>query len=85
MIAGLLASITTQPADVVKTGVQLQAANSGLVQTLLNISQRAGVRGMFAGILPRVTRRTLMAAFTWSFYEQVSPSLSLPPSLLLFS
>lgn len=88
VIAGFLASITTQPADVVKTGVQLQAANSGLVQTVLSISQRAGVRGMFAGILPRVTRRTLMAAFTWSFYEQVCPPTYPPflsPLLLLFS
>lgn len=69
--AGLLASITTQPADVVKTSVQLQAADSGLRRTVLAICQRTGIRGLFVGILPRVTRRTLMAAFTWSFYEQI--------------
>ena len=93
--AGLMASIITQPADVVKTSVQLRAASSadvGLVQTVLSICQRTGIRGMFAGITPRVTRRTLMAAFTWSFYEQVgiyppspTPSSvnSLSPRLLL--
>ena len=82
--AGLLASISTQPADVVKTSVQVRAANTGLVETVFNICQRTGLRGMFVGILPRATRRTLMAAFTWSFYEQVriccfSP---LPPPFL---
>jgi solute carrier family 25 protein 38 len=70
-VAGLLASITTQPADVVKTSVQLKAADTGLVQAAYSICQKTGFRGMFAGILPRVTRRTLMAAFTWSFYEQI--------------
>jgi solute carrier family 25 protein 38 len=71
LVAGLLASITTQPADVVKTSVQLKAADTGLVQAAYSICQKTGFRGMFAGILPRVTRRTLMAAFTWSFYEQI--------------
>lgn len=70
--AGLIASIITQPADVVKTSVQLQAArDTRLMDAILSICQRTGIRGMFAGITPRVTRRTLMAAFTWCFYEQV--------------
>ena len=39
---------------------------------------------MFAGVAPRVTRRTLMAAFTWALYEQVSTlSLSLTHTLSL--
>jgi solute carrier family 25 protein 38 len=73
--AGLAASIITQPADVVKTSVQTKtlpsAAGTGLLPAISSIYQTRGLRAMFAGIAPRVTRRTLMAAFTWAFYEQI--------------
>lgn len=68
--AGLLASITTQPADVIKTSIQVRSSSS-VLQAVFDVFRRNGVRGMFVGILPRATRKTLMAAFTWSFYEQI--------------
>ena len=33
--------------------------------------QNEGVRGLFHGMMPRMLRRTFMAAFTWAFYEEV--------------
>ena len=89
VVAGLAASIITQPADVVKTSVQTRTlpTSTGLLPTVSSIYQTRGLRAMFAGIAPRVTRRTLMAAFTWAFYEQVSlPARSLfLPSLPTFN
>lgn len=38
--------------------------------------QNEGVRGLFNGMMPRMLRRTFMAAFTWAFYEEVRSSLS---------
>lgn len=29
------------------------------------------MKGLFHGMMPRMLRRTFMAAFTWAFYEQV--------------
>ena len=88
VVAGLAASIITQPADVVKTSVQtgtvprVAGSTTGLLPTVSSIYQRGGMRAMFAGVAPRVTRRTLMAAFTWALYEQVSTlSLSLTHTL----
>jgi solute carrier family 25 protein 38 len=73
VVAGLASSIITQPADVVKTSVQTGTLpnSTGFLPTVSSIYQTRGLRAMFAGIAPRVTRRTLMAAFTWSCYEQI--------------
>ena len=78
-----MASIITQPADVIKTGVQT-SPHAGSVKTVIDICRSKGVRGMFAGVTPRVTRRTLMAAFTWLLYEQVGESLLYYNTLLSF-
>lgn len=75
VLAGILASVTTQPADVVKTRMQLQPNVYGsFFNTLAVIVQNNGVRGLFSGLLPRATRRTLASAFMWTLYEEVSHS-----------
>ena len=72
VLAGILASVTTQPADVVKTRMQLQPNVYGsFFNTLAVILQNNGVRGLFSGLLPRATRRTLASAFMWTVYEEV--------------
>ena len=73
VVAGVLASVTTQPADVVKTRMQLQPqAYPSVVSTIAVVVRNNGLRGLLVGLAPRATRRTLMAAFTWAFYEEVS-------------
>lgn len=39
--------------------------------TLFCCFQANGVNGLFKGIVPRTLRRTLMAALSWTVYEQV--------------
>lgn len=40
------------------------------------ILQVEGVKGLFHGMMPRMLRRTFMAAFTWAFFEQVQDANS---------
>lgn len=72
VVAGIMASVVTQPADVVKTRMQLRPdAHPSFLNTLVIIVRRNGIKGFFSGLMPRATRRTLMAAFTWTIYEEV--------------
>lgn len=71
-IAGLLAAGITQPADVIKTKMQLYPAKYCRVSTSIAcIFKETGIPGFFSGMVPRVVRRTLMAAMAWTVYEQV--------------
>ncbi|GBN72280.1 Mitochondrial glycine transporter [Araneus ventricosus] len=72
VVAGILASAITQPADVIKTKMQLypQKYNTAPVAVTL-VFKDNGFRGFFIGMVPRVVRRTLMAAMAWTVYEQV--------------
>jgi len=76
LTAGLLASIVTQPADVVKTRMQLESGR-GILQTTASLYREAGLRGFTAGLAPRMMRRTVMAALAWTVYEKMTRSLSL--------
>lgn len=71
--AGVLASLITQPADVVKTRMQINPSlYPTMLSTLAYTLRERGLQGLFTGSMPRAARRTFMAAFTWLFYEEVS-------------
>uniref|UniRef100_A0A1E1XRY2 Mitochondrial glycine transporter n=1 Tax=Amblyomma sculptum TaxID=1581419 RepID=A0A1E1XRY2_AMBSC len=73
VVAGLLASVVTQPADVIKTHMQLSPGKfQSITTTILLIAKEEGVVGYFRGLVPRMLRRTLVTAMAWSFYEQVT-------------
>lgn len=73
LVAGLLASTTTQPADVIKTRMQVQPESfSNITKTFVATMKEGGIRSLFVGLVPRATRRTLMASFTWALYEHIS-------------
>ena len=76
LVAGLLASLVTQPADVIKTRLQL---SSGLRITgaVLEIYRERGLGGFTTGLVPRSMRRTLMAALAWTVYERMIKSVGL--------
>lgn len=74
--AGLLASIVTQPADVVKTRMQL-GSGAGLLATSTSLYREAGIISFSAGLAPRMLRRTVMAALAWTVYERVTTTLRL--------
>lgn len=78
IFAGILASLVTQPADVIKTHMQLSPVKSqwiGQVATL--IFKNHGLRGFFHGSVPRALRRTLMAAMAWTVYEEMMARMGL--------
>ncbi|RZC32637.1 Mito carr domain containing protein [Asbolus verrucosus] len=76
--AGILASVVTQPADVLKTKMQLYPNKfNGVWSVAVYVHGKYGVRGYFKGMVPRMLRRTLMAAMAWTVYEQVSKSIGL--------
>lgn len=79
ILAGLMASVVTMPADVVKTNMQLDPQRYGgstlcCARSLVNEN---GVSVLFRGWVPRVMRRTLICALSWTVFEEVMRSLNL--------
>ncbi|XP_069907102.1 mitochondrial glycine transporter isoform X1 [Oryctolagus cuniculus] len=78
VIAGILASLVTQPADVIKTHMQLSPAKFQWIgQAVTLIFRDYGLRGFFQGSVPRALRRTLMAAMAWTVYEEMMAKMGL--------
>lgn len=72
ILAGGLASFMTQPADVVKTHMQLYPDKyKQFHKVVFFVYERDGWRGFLRGVVPRTMRRSLMAAMAWTVYEQI--------------
>ncbi|XP_003702984.1 mitochondrial glycine transporter isoform X1 [Megachile rotundata] len=78
ILAGIFASIVTQPADVIKTKMQLYPSEfKGVFYSVFRIYEKYGVLGYFKGIVPRMLRRTLVTAMAWTVYEEVTKTIGL--------
>ncbi|XP_035886384.1 mitochondrial glycine transporter isoform X2 [Phyllostomus discolor] len=78
VFAGVLASLVTQPADVIKTHMQLSPVKfRWFGQAVAIIFKDHGLRGFFHGSVPRALRRTLMAAMAWTVYEEMMAKMGL--------
>ncbi|XP_055457830.1 mitochondrial glycine transporter [Psammomys obesus] len=78
VLAGILASLVTQPADVIKTHMQLSPVRFRWIgQAAMVIFKNHGLRGFFHGSVPRALRRTLMAAMAWTVYEEMMARMGL--------
>lgn len=78
LVAGLLASVVTHPFDVVKTNMQLRrSTHSNFRVALVLIYGRQGCGGFFVGLAPRLIRRSLMSALTWTVYESLMKNIRL--------
>ncbi|XP_062304422.1 mitochondrial glycine transporter B isoform X1 [Osmerus eperlanus] len=77
VVAGVLASLVTQPADVVKTHIQVSHAHWTTRDAIRYIYTEKGLKGFFRGAVPRSLRRTLMAAMAWTVYEQLMARMGL--------
>ncbi|XP_038835011.1 mitochondrial glycine transporter B-like isoform X1 [Salvelinus namaycush] len=77
VMAGVLASVVTQPADVVKTHIQVSPSHWTTKDAIRYIYTEHGLRGFFRGAVPRSLRRTLMAAMAWTVYEQLMARMGL--------
>ncbi|XP_077159408.1 mitochondrial glycine transporter isoform X2 [Paroedura picta] len=77
-LAGILASLATQPADVIKTHMQLSSEKHHRTREVISLIFRDyGLAGFFRGAVPRALRRTLMAAMAWTVYEQMMSKMGL--------
>ncbi|CAI5502793.1 unnamed protein product, partial [Closterium sp. Naga37s-1] len=80
--AGALATILTHPPDVVRTHLQLATlhATAGKPLTMLGatsaIYKSQGLPGFFRGVVPRVLKRSMQQALTWTLFERLSSVLS---------
>jgi len=77
MTAGVLASLVTQPADVIKTRLQLSPDTKSVTTVIGQIYRQQGLVGFTSGLVPRSLRRTLMAALAWTVYEKMIKSIGL--------
>ncbi|KAL7883542.1 hypothetical protein SRHO_G00012000 [Serrasalmus rhombeus] len=78
VVAGVLASLITQPADVVKTHVQVSPHLFKRTTDVVHyIYMEHGLVGFFRGAVPRSLRRTMMAAMAWTVYEQLMARMGL--------
>ncbi|XP_051568213.1 mitochondrial glycine transporter B isoform X2 [Myxocyprinus asiaticus] len=78
VVAGILASLATQPADVVKTHMQVSPALYRKTSDAIRfVYVEHGLSGFFRGAVPRSLRRTLMAAMAWTVYEQLMALMGL--------
>ncbi|CAG0883206.1 unnamed protein product [Cyprideis torosa] len=86
-VAGGIASFLTTPFDVVKTRIML-LQGGGIYSTFLDVYRTRGVRGLFAGAVPRVTWISIGGFIFLGSYEQVKSifqglSATPPPPCLL--
>ncbi|XP_037293688.1 mitochondrial glycine transporter isoform X2 [Manduca sexta] len=78
IIAGILASLATNPADVLKTKMQLYPDKfPNAFSAAIYVHQTYGIRGYFKGAVPRMLRRTLMAAMAWTVFEEITRTIGL--------
>eukprot|EP00238_Polyblepharides_amylifera_P010059 CAMPEP_0196590768 /NCGR_PEP_ID=MMETSP1081-20130531/67483_1 /TAXON_ID=36882 /ORGANISM="Pyramimonas amylifera, Strain CCMP720" /LENGTH=292 /DNA_ID=CAMNT_0041913961 /DNA_START=326 /DNA_END=1204 /DNA_ORIENTATION=- len=79
-LAGAAATLLTHPPDVIRTRLQLQyhatlpgaiAAGKKVEVSLMGIARNEGFKALWVGVGPRVLRRTLQTAITWSLYEEL--------------
>ncbi|KAI5075328.1 hypothetical protein GOP47_0009404 [Adiantum capillus-veneris] len=71
-VAGASATILTHPPDVIRTKLQLENREySSIISSIRHVYQVHGIRGFFAGVLPRAGRRALHQAFAWTIYEEL--------------
>ncbi|KAI0772553.1 solute carrier family 25 member 38 [Trametes elegans] len=71
--AGALATLATQPFDVLKTKMQVrsEAKYRGLLSTVGAIWQLRGLPGFFDGATLRMSRKIFSSAIGWAVYEGV--------------
>ncbi|XP_061557410.1 mitochondrial glycine transporter A-like isoform X1 [Phycodurus eques] len=76
ILAGVSASLVTQPADVVKTLVQVNP-QLRTTDAVKYIYAEHGFQGFLRGAVPRCLRRTMISAMAWTVYEQMMAYIGL--------
>ncbi|KAI8967296.1 hypothetical protein BDF20DRAFT_829811 [Mycotypha africana] len=72
VVAGLAATCTTQPFDMLKTRMQLKPMMyKNMIQSAKKVYREEGLIGFFDGISVRLIRKPLNSAISWTIYEEV--------------
>ncbi|KAI0352775.1 solute carrier family 25 member 38 [Trametes cingulata] len=71
--AGALATLATQPFDVLKTKMQVRSETKyrGLLSTVAAVWKQRGLPGFFDGATLRMSRKIFSSAIGWAVYEGV--------------
>jgi solute carrier family 25, member 38 len=73
MLGAMVATVVTQPTDVLRARVQLGAA-TGLWSAAKTAVQSESVpRTFMTGAMPRFLKRTIQTALIWTLYEEIMP------------
>ena len=78
--AALVATVATQPADIIRTRAQLDSTNATAVMHVKMVLARCrelGFRTLFIGSSPRFFKRTAQAVLVWTVYEELFRRISL--------
>jgi len=67
--SGAVAAIVTMPLDVIKTTIQCGSQYGSTKEALIAVYQEKGVKGLFAGMAPRVTQVAVMSAAFFTLFE----------------
>eukprot|EP00271_Cylindrocystis_brebissonii_P003024 TRINITY_DN13773_c0_g1_i1.p1 TRINITY_DN13773_c0_g1~~TRINITY_DN13773_c0_g1_i1.p1 ORF type:complete len:344 (-),score=42.55 TRINITY_DN13773_c0_g1_i1:512-1543(-) len=71
--SGAASTFLTHPPDVVRTRLQLvPGSRITAMQVCLQVLQTEGWHGFLRGVLPRVTKRALQQALTWTIFEELN-------------
>ncbi|KAI0723624.1 solute carrier family 25 member 38 [Earliella scabrosa] len=78
--AGALATLATQPFDVLKTKMQVRSETKyrGVLSTIRAVWQQSGVAGFFVGSTLRMSRKVFSSAIGWAVYEGLLITLRAP-------
>ncbi|KAI8096445.1 mitochondrial carrier domain-containing protein [Halteromyces radiatus] len=72
VIAGMTATVITQPFDMLKTRMQLKPTiYKNLIQAATKVLKEEGVMGFFDGMSVRLIRKPLNSAIAWTIYEEI--------------
>lgn len=72
----MLATIATQPSDVIRARMQLGGAQKGATALAIDAFSRDGVKAMLSGATPRFLKRSLQTALVWTLYEELLPVIT---------
>jgi len=77
IVSGLIASLITNPLDVIKTVIQVESSGPKTMKETATelLRDKRGYMRFFDGLVPRGLRRTLISATTWTFYELIMYSI----------
>lgn len=70
--AAMLATIVTQPTDVLRARIHLGAA-SGMLSAASSMKGPAAAQATMTGAMPRFLKRSIQTALVWTLYEEVLP------------